>query len=89
MGGGCILYTKAVSKNQGTDNVSPKPLEVLEGMCDCIFASKEYGDAHMLKTICSIVLQRVSCMTSLQQSDHRHIHEYISALADAFSVEDT
>ena len=81
MGGGCILYTKnlysRIKRSSSSTSTALKPIilkaaDVLPCMCDCIFSSKEYGDAGVLKSICSIVLQRVSCMTTLSQDDTRH-----------------
>lgn len=60
-----------------------KATEVLRAMCDCIFSSKDYGDTDVLQTICSIVLQRVSCMTQLKQEDQRSTNEYIFQLKNA------
>ena len=90
MGGGCILYTKRqlkkvagkkaekVCASEPEDEIDKA--DVLRGMCDCIFASKDYGDAGVLKCICNIILQRVSCMTTLRQDDQRAVHAYIAEL---------
>ncbi len=43
--------------------------EVLKAMCNCIFASTEYGDASVRHCICSIILQRVVGITNLSRDD--------------------
>lgn len=56
--------------------------DILMAMCDCIFASKDYGDTGVLQSICSIILQRVSCMTVLGQEEQRAVHQYINGLSN-------
>ena len=54
--------------------------EILRAMCDCIFESS--STKPVAETICSLMLQRISCMTGvLKQEDQRLIYEYIQQLA--------
>jgi hypothetical protein len=76
-----VLLSEAASQKQPLVARSA----ILSAMCDCIFASKDYGDAGVLKSVCSIVLQRVSCMTALDQEDQRKVHEYMEELCRQYS----
>jgi hypothetical protein len=79
MGGGCILYTKTVRSSAG---LLLEPLEVLRCMFDCIFASNDHCEAEIRHSICSIVLQRVCCMSNIKHCDQQAAGDYIGVLLE-------
>lgn len=79
MGGGCILYTRTV---RSTPELLLNPLEVLKCTCDCIFASSDHCDAEIRHAICSIVLQRVCCLSNIKHCDQQAADDYISMLLE-------
>jgi hypothetical protein len=59
---------------------------ILEAMCDCIFASQDYGDVGVLKSVCSIILQRIACMALVDQHEQREVHAYLEELSSRISA---
>lgn len=75
-------------------SAAPKPLllqpdEVLKSMCDCVFASTQYGDADVRLAICNILLQRIVGMCSaVTVADQRAVHEYCEDAAKEWRAKD-
>lgn len=63
--------------------------EVLKSMCDCVFASTQYGDSDVRLAICNILLQRIVGMCSaVTVQDQRAVHEYCNEAVKEWRAKD-
>lgn len=77
MGGGCIINPMDATGRR----VFLKAENVFRAMCELVFSSTVHTDADVRRSVCNIIMQRVSGVVSVNNETARRVGELVDSLA--------